>query len=128
MNSARFVGTLSLCLLGMNACGLAGPDCTPAPSPAIVVEVVDSVTNAFIAQGASGVVRDGVFQANLHAGNIAPGGELAALEGAEGRPGTYAVTITKPGYRDWTMTNVRVNNGRCGVETRLLRARLQVSG
>ncbi|MEO9036112.1 MAG: hypothetical protein ABI442_11430 [Gemmatimonadaceae bacterium] len=41
-------------------------------------------------------------------------------------PGTYALTITKPGYRDWKRTNIDVGSSSCGqAETQIFTAFLQ---
>lgn len=69
------------------------------------------------------VVTDGAFRAEGTA--LGTPGTLR-LVAAEERPGTYTVTVSSAGYRDWTATDVRaVRSGKCSyLRTASLTARL----
>ena len=121
----RFLAPLAI--LALTSCLSAGPDCTPAPSPAFNVTVVDAATGAFLAAGASGVAIDGSFEQALTPGDFAGSGARASLYGPLGRAGRYTVVVRHPGYQEWRREGVNVSNGRCGVETVPLRAELQAS-
>jgi hypothetical protein len=100
--------------------------CPTVALPAVSVRVVDSVTGASAATGARLVVRDGAY-ADSSSDETEPGPQVDALVAAIERPGTYEVTVSKPGFRDWTQRGVRVTEGECNVRTANLTARLQRS-
>lgn len=120
--------------IALLACGvllpatLAGCDvldpgiCTTDVQPAIVVQVRDAATQAPAASGATGVVRDGSFTDPMQPLDL--GENALELRGALERPGTYTVTIDKPGYRQWEQQGVRVRDGSCHVRTVTLQASL----
>jgi hypothetical protein len=119
--------------ISLLACGvllpatLAGCDvldpgiCTTDVRPAIVVQVRDAATQAPAASGATGTLRDGSFGTVIRPD---PGENALGMRGAEERPGTYAVTVDKPGYQQWKQENVRVRDGSCHVRTVTLQASL----
>ncbi|HEX2077198.1 MAG TPA: hypothetical protein VHG08_05800 [Longimicrobium sp.] len=107
----------------LSACDVLDPGvCTTDVHPAIVVQVRDAATQAPAASGATGVVRDGSFTAQLR--QTLPGENALELRGAEERAGTYTVTIDKPGYQQWKQERVRVRDGSCHVQTVTLQASL----
>lgn len=114
-----------LAIIALSSCLSAGPDCTPAPSPAFNVTVIDAASGAFLAAGAHGLAIDGSFEQALTPGDFAPSGERASLYGPFGRAGTYTVVVRHAGYREWRRDGIGVSHGRCGVETVPLRAELQ---
>jgi hypothetical protein len=60
------VGLLLALCLGLSACNsLSDLDCPATPEAVIVIEVLDSLTNEPAAQGATGVIRMGVFRRDL---------------------------------------------------------------
>lgn len=92
-----------------------GPTCTLEAVAGIVVEL----------RGESGAT----LPAADAVGRAVDGAETTALEpfddrlvGAWERPGTYAVTVDKPGYERWVRSNVRVEGGECHVVPVLLEA------
>jgi len=91
--------------------------CTLEARPGIVVEVRDSLTGAPAASGALAIARDGLFADTLRGLDL-------RVAGAHERPGTYGVSVTKSGYRDWSGAGVRVTSGECHVHTVTLEARL----
>ncbi|MFN2382919.1 MAG: hypothetical protein ABR559_01490, partial [Gemmatimonadota bacterium] len=68
--------------------------------------------------GAIGVAVEGAYADTLHAFSA------TSLGGAFERPGTYAVTVRKPGYREWRVTGVSVTSDACHVRPVQLQARL----
>jgi hypothetical protein len=98
-------------------------NCIPAASPAVNVTIVDDATGAFLAASATAVAVDGSFQETLAPGDHAPSGELASRQGAFGRAGTYALTVTHAGYADW-QGEATARRGSCGVETVAVRVGL----
>lgn len=106
--------------------------CDGARSYGIEVRVLNASTGQTIAAGAGGSVSEGAFVDSLAP---RPGEAWAdlrqdelVLAGALERPGTYAVTITRPGFQDWRARDVRVVRNACGVATVRLTARLSPTG
>ena len=103
--------------------------CLGVVSPAIRVQVLDSVTLRPAAGGASGWVREGTFQNSLKvigwAGPATADSTAIEMAAAHERPGTYVVMVTRPGYEDWRREGVRADEGICGVETVGLTAKLR---
>ena len=130
--SKRLFRPLALVLLPIVAACNRSPvsaACLGVISPAIRVQVLDSVTLRPAAGGASGWVREGTYQDSLKViGWTGPAmADSMAIEMAAAyeRPGTYVVEITRPGYEDWRREGVRADDGICGVETVGLTARLR---
>jgi hypothetical protein len=115
--------TLSATMSGA-ACNF-GEVCTLHIQPGIIVTIVDSVTNEPRAAEAVGVAQAGSFSDSLRPYWTDGQGVMLSRAAADERPGTYAVTIQKSGYRDWVRTNVRVRSGDCHVQSAELTARLQ---
>ena len=90
---------------------------------AIEVEVVDSITDQPVADSARGKAVDGTFQAVLGPVRYKEG-RAVAIGGADERPGTYDITVERPGYLPWRVSHVVVRDGRCNVITVQLTARL----
>ena len=103
--------------------------CLGVISPAIRVQVLDSITLRPAAGGASGWVREGTYRDSLKViGWTGPAmADSTAIEMAAAfeRPGTYVVEITRSGYENWRREGVRADEGICGVETVELTARLR---
>jgi hypothetical protein len=90
--------------------------------PAIVLDVVDSVSNAPAAAAAHAEVRlNGGYTAVL----IAVSPSVMELSPDLGEPGVHEVTVSKDAYQTWRRSDVRVENGECGVVTTRLSVRLQ---
>ena len=107
----------------LSGCDIVDPvACTTDVRPAIVVQVRDAATQAPAASGATGVVTDGSSTFQLRPGDL--GENPLELHGADERPGTYTVTIDKPGYQQWKQERVRVRDGSCHVQTVTLQANL----
>lgn len=123
MNRIALLACVVLLPATLSSCDLTEPYvCTTSVEPGIVVQVRDAVTQAPAAFGATGVVSDGSFTAQLRQGQS--GENALEMHGADERAGTYTVTVDKPGYQQWKQERVRVRNGRCHVETVTLQASL----
>jgi hypothetical protein len=113
-----------LCVLAaaaLAACGdggsPAGVDCPDIFRPMIVVQVTDASTGQPAAEGAGGSITDGAFTSPL----VRYGTDRLAPQ-ATGRPGTYDVVVTRPGFQSWTRSAVHVPAAECGTETVYLEA------
>jgi len=95
MTSQRLV----VCLL-LAGCSKAGPEDqvmrTMEARPALAIVAVDSVSGAGLAQTALAVVTEGAFTDTLR-------GADSVLSGVHERAGTYRVSVSAPGYTDWTV-------------------------
>jgi hypothetical protein len=106
---------------------ISAPTCTDQYVYAVSVSVVDSATGAMAASGAQLVAREGVFADSMSLPANRADLDAFSLHAAGERAGTYAVTIQKSGYRDWTRTNVQVAKDACHVTTVSLTALMQRS-
>jgi hypothetical protein len=100
--------------------------CTASHEPGILIRVVDSATGAPTSCGARAVITaDGYAEVveNPFSGSPSCDDGLP-LAGAHERAGTYAVTVTKTGYYDFTRTDIVVNAGECHVNTVTVQANL----
>ena len=116
------LSALMLSLALMNGCGNeADPACLASANPAFILEIRDSVTAEGRAIPSTATVVDGSFSDTLP---LQPfDGNTAWRQGPMERGGTYDLTVAAPGYQTWTIENVTVTRGRCGIEDP---ARLQV--
>lgn len=101
-------------------------DCALVEAPAIRVEVVDAVSGESLALGSLVVAEDGAFADSVRIPESF-GNPDVQVSLAFGRPGRYRVTVERPGFRPWVLSNVRVaRGGSCGrVKTVSLRAELE---
>jgi hypothetical protein len=107
----------------LSGCDIMDPGaCTTDVQPAIVVQVRDAATQAPAASGATGVLTDGSYADPMQPADLSE--NTLELFGGLERPGTYTVTIDKPGYQQWKQDGVRVRDGSCHVQTVTLQANL----
>lgn len=97
--------------------------CTTEARAGITVEVLDSVTNAPVGEGATITATDGASVYSAITYDDYPGPYQLAHEKA----GEFAVTVRKSGYAPWSRDGVRVTRGECHVHTVQLTALLQPS-
>jgi len=125
--AASLAVALATCLLGCES----AEDfvCGAAVLRGIEVEVRDADTGTPAAEDAQGVITDGLYTESLRlvGWGSGPTPSPLVLGGADERPGTYTVTITKPGYQPWIRTGVQVIEGPCNVQTVRLQAQLERS-
>ena len=109
--SALFAGLLLLA-----SCRLPfGGDCVSVAGFGVMVNIVDSLTNAPPSEIPSLRLSDGGFVEIITTPN-APSVSPTAFLGAKERPGTYNVVVSAAGYADWSKPNVEVvRTGRCDV-------------
>jgi hypothetical protein len=106
----------------------SGYNCTASIERALEVRVEDAASGRPIAEGATGLARDGAFSDSLRVvGWDGSGAERVAttLGGVYERPGRYSIEIQRPGYARWDTTGVRARKGSCHVELVRLVARLK---
>lgn len=101
-------------------CALGGENCTADYRYGLTVVVLDSVTGASATDSAVVTAQDGMYIDTL-----ALSFDSLAFVGAGERSGRYAITVVKPGYRDWVRTGVRVGEDGCHVRGVSVEARLQ---
>lgn len=99
--------------------------CVDLIGPGIMVEVHDAVTGLPAACDATGKAEDGGLVEAL-----SPGADCAVdptflyLSGIH-RPGTWTVTIERPGYQPWVRDGITVVREGCGLVPVQVRADLQ---
>lgn len=100
--------------------------CDRYASPSVVVQVRDLVTGAYIASGATLVLRDGAFvdSVSMPADETTRNGVGLMTENSLERAGVYSVTVRRAGYARWVREGVKVTADECHVRTVLLTARL----
>lgn len=89
------------------ACDISTGVCATQPLPAIVVDVVDSITNLSAVSGSKLVIRDGAYADSMTANVAFP--QLFAGN----RGGTFDVTVTRANYEPWVKNDVVVTQDRC---------------
>ncbi|HET7553937.1 MAG TPA: carboxypeptidase-like regulatory domain-containing protein [Gemmatimonadaceae bacterium] len=97
--------------------------CTTEARAAITVEVLDSVTNAPVGEGATITATNGASVYSAITYDDYPGPYQLAHEKA----GEFEVTVQKSGYARWSRDGVRVTRDECHVHTVQLTALLQPS-
>ena len=108
----------------VTACDSPYSVCAPIGGAAVTAEIRDSVTHSPLAWGGTILeLREGAY---VERTPDAAAFDSLTLYAGFIRPGTYIVTVTRPGYADWSRANVVARKGECdGVDTVLLRVFLQ---
>ena len=108
-------------------CGTDDPTACPAVDyAAVIVRPLDSLSGALVPATIRGTIIEGAFQDTLAPVEWADAGGPATGYGAGvGRPGTYTVTVTAPGYALWSRAGVVASASSCGVVPVRLDAQLQ---
>ena len=109
------------CTLAFSDCGSpttpSGDTCSTELRPAIEVDVFDANTGSPAAAGATVLLRGSAEDSvTAPAGS---GALVIAKVWYEDRvkAGSYTVTVRKPGYADWTKSNIQVQADQCHVTT-----------
>lgn len=105
---------LSLPLMATAACGSV---CTTELVPGIRVLLDDDWPNVTV------TATEGSFSETA---NVTQG--ASAVDLVYERPGSYRIEVTASGYATWTMSNVRVEDDACHVQTVELTPRLVPDG
>ncbi|HEY5648470.1 MAG TPA: hypothetical protein VIU33_03155 [Nitrospiria bacterium] len=133
MSENRLVLPSLLVLMVLGGCGdLTSSDSIPQPpacaavvGPGIMIEVFDSETGEHASCGARALLEDGDFLEEIENAAGENCFDTTILMGAFGRIGTYDITVSKAGYRDWIRTDVEVTSGVCGVLPTRLQAHME---
>ena len=96
------------------------PICTAQFVYGISVDVVDSGSEAPLADSATMTLRDGNY---VESATLSPDG--LTMNGAGERAGNYTVVVARPRYHNWVRTEVQVDADECHVIPIKLRAELQ---
>ena len=88
----------------------SGVVCTDEFAYGISIHVSDAATGAPITSGLSGTLTDGSYHENMM-----PWPSGATLVGAGERKGTYAATVSAPGYQTWQKDGIQVGANECHV-------------
>ncbi|HEY0930722.1 MAG TPA: hypothetical protein VGE27_12450 [Gemmatimonas sp.] len=122
----RVVSVLAVVLPFVGGCGLLpeSPVCLAIISPAITLDIRDSVTNAALSNAVA-IARDGAYTDTAQISQMPRPDTVYDV--ALGRSGAYAVVVSHTGYRQWQRDAVRVRRGDCGPETVRLDVRMQPS-
>jgi hypothetical protein len=126
MKGSRLLPLLVIALLS-TSCRLFDAQrlCTLNLVYGLSVQVKDSVTGAWAASGAKLVARADTYVDSMSFPAGRPDMDSRSLLGAAEHAGLYTVTVTKPGYRDWVKTGVRVTADECHVNQTELTALIQ---
>ena len=103
-----------------------GVNCTDISVVSVSVLVRDAVTGEFLTDSATMIQREGAYVDSVTY-NFPPGVALDFgmwVDSAEERPGTYDVSVRRPGYALWQTFDVRVTRDACHVQTVVLEANL----
>ena len=109
----------------LGGCDIAGVfACEDYAAAGILVAVVDSLSGGPVSAGeVTGVAAEGSY---LETHTVTPAQAEAGVPGfALEREGVYYVQFTAPGYRMWSVNNVRVTADMCHVRTVRLTAKMQ---
>jgi predicted lipoprotein with Yx(FWY)xxD motif len=109
-----------LALISLAACG--SNTCAGVGAPDFVVTVVDSLTGAAAAAGATFLMYD-VNAGGVRVDSLVGRTDTDIIMSRDYGAGRFRVVVRKDGYRDWTKTDVEVRGG-CTTERVELTARL----
>lgn len=123
MRSASWRVALLTVAAATSACtGVLSPNCTDVAKAAIAVDILDSATGETAVAGARAIAVEGEYADTAFSDHVATVGPyLLAFE----RPGTYTLTVEKPGYQPWSRSGIRVTDDRCHVRSVRVTALLQ---
>ncbi|MBX9928409.1 MAG: carboxypeptidase-like regulatory domain-containing protein [Gemmatimonadaceae bacterium] len=125
---ARAAAAVSLIASLSGCAAILGTDdtvCTTELRHGLLVTVRDSISGNGEGAGATLIARDGAYVDSLAIPAANRWMDTMPLWAAPERPGTYSVTVRKPGFADWEQRNVVIGNDRCHVIPVRLTARLR---
>jgi PEGA domain len=91
--------------------------CTAELRSVLQLDALDSVTRAPAAGGATAWLRGGSLVDSVTVPDTATSSLIYEWFEDRVKAGTYTVQVQKPGYREWTQTNIRVNANACHTTT-----------
>ena len=110
-------GIAVACLsLAASCIGLLESACTAELRSVIQLDVLDSVTRAPAAAGATVLLR-GPFTDSLVVPDTMTSSMAQVWFEDRVKPGTYSLLIRKSGYRDWNQTGIHVEANSCHTTT-----------
>ncbi len=119
----------TLCVMVLSVCGLAVTACddncsSDSERAALEIVVIDASTGGEICNAVV-TVRDGAFEEVFDRDAECEQVPSGVFSAAAGRSGTYAITVTHPGYATPTVPPVVVPSGECGPVTQSVLIEMQ---
>ncbi|WP_309669484.1 hypothetical protein [Gemmatimonas sp.] len=107
----KLIGALSVAILYLNACGsfTGGGDCVDVGRAAVVVTVVDSLTNQTPAVAISVTISSDSGYSEVAQPVV--GSNPRRYAGAIERTGNFSIEVSAEGYRTFRKSNVQVGRG-----------------
>jgi hypothetical protein len=91
-------------------------DCTQGdPEFAVEVSFRDEITGELLTGPTPGMIQDGAYSDSLRISAVTSEGEAVRMGAGRERPGTYALTAKRDGYKPLSRTGIVVNASSCGV-------------
>ena len=107
------IGLVAAVASGCSSGSMTGPNCNDPlgrqNSLSVVVTVRDLTTSALVLDSASGTIH-GTSPSDTLLHDLGSPGQLFG----SGPPGTYAVSVSRPGYGTWSQAGIVVPVGYCG--------------
>ena len=113
---------LSIVMMGNAVACTTSTVCPGVGAPGVAVTVRDSLSGEPTAKGATLLTYD--LESGAPLDSVTGTFDTQVLWGASDRPGRLRITIRKSGYRDWTQSNVVVQEGCPSIQTVDLTARV----
>ena len=110
MTRTWIAAALSVAAVFAHGCSEPDDVCLTEPVYGLSLRVRDSLTQARAAAGAYATARDGITLVVLYR----PPFDSLQFTGVQ-IPGSYDVTVSKPGYRTWYRSDVQIVAGPCFV-------------
>lgn len=115
--TAAAMVTVVMALAACEWVGVTG--CETYAAPALRIRIMDARTKTSAAAGTTVTVKDGDFtEVQVMPSDPQNNDEIMGF--AFERAGVYTITVEKAGYRTATMSGVRVSEGECHVDTRVV--------
>ncbi len=118
---------VSSVILPLHAQTSVPPACLPVILHGLFVTVLDFQTGENISCQSIAIITDGEYIENI---SLPPQSTqstqcYSSLVGAFGRSGTYNLSISAPGYADFSKSGIVLTSDRCGVVTLKIEVALQ---
>ena len=113
-------GILLLSCMVLSSCQETFRACTTQYVPAIELEIYDAETGEFATGGSKVVIRDGDYIEVHSIPEHSSPGFYYYVAGAYERPGVYRITVRRPGYQGWALSDLVVLKNECHVITQTI--------
>ena len=107
-------GILAVGAIIASACNADAIACVDVPRPALLVQVEDSASRLPLNAGATVVARDGAYRDSVTRLVSDAASNAFGFTLANGRSGTYELTVRREGYAEWRNTVVATASDACG--------------